>query len=113
LTIADSISKNWHEVGVKSEVQVSSLIPQDYQCFLAILDIPHDPDQYSIWHSTQTQSNLSKYQNPRIDKLLEDGRIELNTEERKVIYLDFQRFLLEDAPAVFLYHPVVYSIERK
>jgi len=44
---------------------------------------------------------------------LEDGRIELDTEVRKKIYFDFQRFLLEDAPAAFLVNPVSYTVTRK
>ena len=112
LETADSIVKDWEAVGVKTELQVSSGIPTEYQAFLAIYDIPKDPDQYAIWHSTQINSNISKYQNPRIDKLLEDGRGELAQTERRNIYLDFQRFLVEDSPAIFLYHPVSYTIIR-
>lgn len=113
LTTAEEISDQWKEIGVNSLVQVSSVIPTDFQAFLTIFDIPVDPDQYSLWHSTQVNSNISKYKNPRIDKLLEDGRISLNLEERRGIYIDFQRFLLEDLPAAFLYHPTLYNIERK
>lgn len=112
LTVAESIAKDWNEVGVKSSVQVSSGVPSEYQALLAIFDIPGDPDQYSVWHSTQTSSNITRYKDARIDKLLEDGRVELNLEERKKIYLDFQRFLVEDSPAIFLYHPVSYTIKR-
>ena len=50
--------------------------------------------------------------NPKIDKLLEDGRKENNKEERKEIYHDFQRFLVEDCPAVFLHELATYSISR-
>lgn len=113
LKVAEKVATYWQEVGVKTNVQVVSALPEDYEAFLAIYDIPKDPDQYAVWHTTQTQTNVSKYSNPRIDKLLEDGRVELNVDERKKIYLDFQRFLLEDAPAVFLYHPVSYTITRK
>lgn len=113
LSVAESIARDWAEVGVKGNVQVSSGIPAEYQALLAIFDIPEDPDQYSIWHSTQTSTNITRYQNPRIDKLLEDGRVELNLEERKKIYLDFQRFLVEDSPAAFLYHPTTYTVKRK
>lgn len=113
LSIAEKISKDWLALNIKTNIIVSSIIPSEFDAFLAILDIPKDPDQYSLWHSTQSSTNISSYQNQRIDKLLEDGRIELNLEERKKIYLDFQRFLVEDCPAVFLYHPSVYKIERK
>ena len=113
LLVAESIARDWAEVGVTGNVQVSSGVPAEYQALLAIFDIPEDPDQYSIWHSTQTSTNITRYQNPRIDKLLEDGRVELNLEERKKIYLDFQRFLVEDSPATFLYHPTTYTVKRK
>lgn len=112
LSVAESIAKDWAEAGVTGNVQVSSGVPAEYQTLLAIFDIPEDPDQYSIWHSTQTPTNITRYQSPRIDKLLEDGRVELNLEERKKIYLDFQRFLVEDLPAAFLYHPVNYTIRK-
>ena len=113
LPVAEKIADYWKQAGVNTIVQVSSGIPTDFQAYLAILDVPKDPDQYIIWHSTQNVSNISSFQNPRIDKLLEDGRVELKTEERKKIYLDFQRFLVEELPAAFLYHPTTYAVERK
>ena len=113
LTVAENISEQWKNIKINSIVQVSSVIPSDFQAFLTILDIPIDPDQYSLWHSTQENTNISGYKNPRIDKLLEDGRKTLTIEERKKIYIDFQRFLVEDSPAAFLYYPNLYTIERK
>jgi peptide/nickel transport system substrate-binding protein len=110
---AELISKDWQAIGVKVNLQVMANIPSDYQALLAIFDTPDDPDQYSIWHSTQTSTNITHYQNPRIDKLLEDGRGELNVEDRKKIYLDFQRFLVEDSPAAFLYYPSTYTVSRR
>lgn len=113
LKVAERVAEQWKDLGINVDVQVVSILPQDYQAFMAIYNIPIDPDQYSIWHSTQSGTNISKLNNPRIDKLLEDGRLELNQSEREKIYLDFQRFLLEEAPAVFLYHPVSYTVRRK
>ena len=113
IELSETISKYWTEVGIKTQVQVSSIIPNEFQAYLTILDIPNDPDQYPLWHSTQTSTNISNYSSPRIDKLLEDGRSAIKNDERKKIYLDFQRFLVEDTPAVFLYHPTFYTIEKK
>ena len=48
----------------------------------------------------------------KIDKLLESGRKESDQEKREKIYFDFQRYLVEDAPAVFLFHPTTYTISR-
>ena len=113
LSVAEKVADNWKSIGIDTQVLVTSVIPSDYQVYLTIYDIPYDPDQYFLWHSTQTNTNITNYKNPRIDKLLEDGRLELNIEERKNIYLDFQRFLMEDSPAAFLYYPVWYDIARK
>lgn len=113
LKTAERVKKDWEEAGVICEVQIVTNVPENYQAFLATVDIPKDPDQYSLWHSTQTATNISRLKNPRIDKLLEDGRRELDKEIRKKIYLDFQRFLVEEVPAVFLYHPTFYTISRK
>ena len=113
LSVAEKIANDWNRINVDTVVQVSSIIPNEFQVYLTVLDVPADPDQYSLWHSTQLGTNISRYSNPRIDKLLEDGRSELNMEERKKIYLDFQRFLTEDSPAAFLYHPETYTISRK
>lgn len=113
LGIAEKIVNDWSKIGVNTDLQVTSVVPQDYQAFITTFNIPDDPDQYSLWHSAVTETNITKYKNPRIDKLLEDGRLELNQEERKKIYFDFQKFLLEDSPAVFLFHPVWYNIIRK
>jgi peptide/nickel transport system substrate-binding protein len=113
LNSAEKIAKNWQAAGVNVNLQVISQVPSDYQAFLAIFDIPDDPDQYSMWHSTQTATNITHYQNPRIDKLLEDGRSEINIDARKKIYFDFQRFLVEDSPAAFLFYPTTYTIGRK
>lgn len=113
LDTAEKIKQFWERIGISTQVQVSSIVPTDYQAFLVILDIPKDPDQYSLWHSTQMSSNISNFSNNRIDKLLEEGRVEMDYEARKKIYIDFQRFLLEEIPAAFLYHPMYYTIKRK
>ncbi|MBI4058637.1 ABC transporter substrate-binding protein [Candidatus Microgenomates bacterium] len=113
LSVAEQIAAQWQAVGIKTNVQVASGVPEKFQALLATEIIPPDPDQYNMWHSTQTSSNITNYKNPRIDKLLEDGRRTLKQEERQKIYLDFQRFLVEDSPVIFLYHPVTYTISRK
>ncbi len=109
---AEIIKKSWDDIGIKVNIAVSSVPPSDYQVFLTVFDSPTDPDQYIYWHSTQNENNWSNYSNPRIDKLLEDGRKLSNVEDRKKTYLDFQRYLSEDVPAIFLYHPDWFDIIR-
>jgi len=112
LDTAQSIAASWTNLGVLTTVRVESTVPQDFQVLLSAQDVPSDPDQYPFWHSTQSQTNVTGYSNVKIDKLLEDGRSELDQEKRKLIYADFQRRLVEDAPAIFLYYAKLYSIKR-
>ncbi|TSC85460.1 MAG: Uncharacterized protein G01um101416_847 [Microgenomates group bacterium Gr01-1014_16] len=112
LSLAEDIQKDWAALGLDVQVQVSPDIPSDYQVLLLAQAIPTDPDQYSLWHSTQA-GNITRLNNPRIDKLLEDGRKTLDIEARKSIYADFQKFLLEESPAIFLFHPHTYTISRQ
>ncbi len=113
LDIAESIATSWRDVlGIQVEVKVVSSVTNDYQVLLADFNPPIDPDQYSIWHSTQN-TNFTNFSNLKIDKLLEDGRRTSDQKLRKEIYQDFQRFLLEDCPAVFLFKSGSYTISRK
>lgn len=110
---AQKIADSWQELGFLVQVKVVRSFPSDFDVFLGILEVPPDPDQYPLWHSTQKETNITHYNNPKIDKLLEDGRKAQNKEERLKIYADFQRYLVEDAPVKFLINPIVYTISRK
>lgn len=100
-------------VQIQVEVKISNFPDtQNFETLLIAQESPPDPDQYALWHSGQA-SNITKYKNTRIDSLLEKGRQVVEKEERKTIYQEFQQFLLEDAPAVFLRHLEAYEIRRK
>lgn len=103
--VGEKIVKKWNELGIKSSLKIESGIPQNFQSLLIEQKIPADPDQYSLWQSTQTETNVSKYISPRVDKDLEDGRKITNLDTRRNLYLDFQKVLLDDSPATFLYFP--------
>lgn len=112
--MADEMKQNLVDAGLPTEVNIIPFgKPDTFDLFLAVWRVPVDPDQYYFWHSTQQQSNVTGYKNPKIDKLLEDGRDTLKVSERKKIYENFQRSLVDDFPATFLYYPNTYIIKRK
>ncbi len=113
VNVAEQIKKDWEKLNINTEISVSPDIPSDFQILLVAQSIPVDPDQYSLWHSTQESTNFTRLNNPRIDKLLEDGRKTYDINARKKIYQDFQKYLVEEAPAVFLFYPHSYTIIRK
>ncbi len=110
--VADNIAVHWKKLGIETQITQVDGVPSDYQAYLGEFPVLKDPDQYSIWHTGQA-SNITNYRNLRIDKLLEDGRRTSNPTERKNLYLDFQKYLIDDMPAAFLYFPYTYTLSRK
>jgi len=68
-----------------------------------------DPDSivYPLFHSSSIKSgaNEMRYSNPIVDKLLEEARKIRIPEERKKLYQEIEKRILDDAPCIFLYHP--------
>lgn len=114
LSTAESIKNAWKSIlGIDATITVENQIDlNNFEAVLSYGSIPHDPDQYLFWHSTQTSTNITKFNNSRIDKLLEDGRQTFDQQERKNIYQDFQKFLLEESPVIFLSYPTTFTISR-
>ncbi len=110
--LAGLVAADWKKIGINTKIEQVEVVPDIYQAFLGDLTLPKDPDQYTLWHSGAT-SNITHYKNLRIDKLLEDGRRTSDKSERKQIYDDFQKYLIDDMPAAFLYFPYTYNLTRK
>lgn len=112
MDIAEKLKAEYKKIGIDVTIESVDSFPQSFQMFLGDFSVSKDPDQYTLWHSNQ-QNNISKYKNLRIDKLLEDGRKEVEIGERQKIYSDFEKYLLDDSPATFLYFPYKYDLLRK
>ncbi len=110
--VASKVASSWKQIGIASKLKVGTGLPDTFQILIYPIKLPIDPDQYVLWHSSQL-SNISKYKNLRIDKLLEDGRVTSDIEKRKEIYADFQKYIIDDVPASFLYFPYNYTLGRK
>lgn len=109
---AKFISNSFEKLNFNTKIEIVDQVPNSFQIFLGDFQVPNDPDQYVLWHSS-TEQNITKFNNMRIDKLLEDGRKTTNLDERKKIYTDFQKYLLDESPATFLYFPYEYELRRK
>jgi peptide/nickel transport system substrate-binding protein len=107
------IQRRLKKVGIQANVRAiewASFISRfiktgDFDVVILGWGLGLDPDQFNIWHSSQQapgQFNFIGYNNPNIDKLLEQGRTELNPDKRQKIYHEFSRVLLEDSPIVYL-----------
>jgi len=112
--IAEIIQERLKEIGVQTDIQTIewAAFLKEYirqKRFDAIVlgwGTGTDPDQYSIWHSSQSgpeQLNSISYTNPEVDALLEKGRASCHQKERVATYHRIQEILAEDQPYIFLY----------
>ncbi len=117
LQIAEILKDEWADLGVHVNIEPFNLNnlaedilkPHNYHLLLIGHEVGTDPDRYAWWHSTQSEFpglNFSGYENMRADRALEEGRKVIEKEQRIKHYQNFETVLLEDNPAIFLYHPV-------
>ena len=69
-------------------------------------DVDMDPKQ--IWHSDSAGkggSNFISYKNPAVDKLIDDGRAELDRAKRIKIFRQAYKMIADDAPYAFMFEP--------
>lgn len=65
-----------------------------------------EQDLKQIWHSTSAQtggSNYISYSNPKVDKLIDQAREELNREKRLKLWKKVYGIIAEEAPYAFMF----------
>ena len=121
---AHLLKTQWEKAGIKvniqtyslSDVQQNYIRPREYEALLFGQSIGNNPDPYSFWYSSQKKDpglNLSLFGNADSDKLIANGRVEFNSQKRAQDYIDFQKILLKENPAIFLYTPkYIYPLSK-
>jgi ABC-type transport system substrate-binding protein len=84
--------------------------PNDFDTYLGGWSTALDPDDFSIFNSgeiptkdTPSANNFPGWKNADADKLLSDGRTELDQAKRKAIYDQFQVLIHNELPYYFLW----------
>ncbi len=72
-----------------------------------------DPDSFifPLFHSSQRTH--TRFKNKEIDELIEKARKERNIFKRKEIYNIIEQKIIEEAPCVFLYHPLINALRNE
>lgn len=109
------------EIGVEIKIQSleSATIMEksaegDYE--LSFLSYTYnDPDiLYMLFHSSQINGlNISRTNHPGLDKLLENGRVEMNLEKRAALYAKAQKIIVEEAYWIPLYTENIFHVVNK
>ncbi len=115
--LANRIARLWEEeLGIHVTIKAldpdlirESIIPsREFEVLLYGQQVGRDPDRYINWHSTQVAPkglNIPGLKQVRVDRALEEGRKVSDEATRHVHYDDFQTTIMEQMPAIFLYHP--------
>lgn len=93
-------------------VEFSALIEQttppkwDYDALLLGWSLATFPDQFSIFHSSQSEKGLNNiwYKNEEVDKLLVDAKNLSDRKEYSKAYEKIYELIAEDQPYTFLYY---------
>jgi peptide/nickel transport system substrate-binding protein len=111
---ATIIQRDLKRVGIKVSIRVlewaaflkNFINKRNYEACLLGWQTGPEPNQIDIWNSEkigETQLNFITYQNPEVDKLLDEGASTYNRDQRKKYYDEFQAIIAEDQPYTFLY----------
>lgn len=120
---AEYIKSVWDELGVETTVaffEQTDLVqviirPRDYQALLFGTDYGHTLDMYPFWHSSQKNDpglNVALYTNITTDTLLETARTTQDVAEQIDALSSFEKELMDETPAIFLYSPTFTYVIR-
>ena len=111
--IAVLAQRQWREIGIAATPRLyewSTFIntyinPRNFDACILGWSLGVDPDQYSMWHSSQIKDgfNFISYRNEEIDRLLVSGRREYQKERRKAIYHRIHEIMAREQPYTFLF----------
>lgn len=117
--MADLISQDLFEIGIGAEAtpaNINEFTDRNFEAgsYDAVLfsKSSHDSINMLAWDSPSL-ANISRFSNREIDSLLGRLRAETDIEQKKEIYSKMQRIFEEEAPAVFLYNPLIYTAVNK
>lgn len=116
LMTAQIIQQRLKQVGVDVQIRIvewAAFLKEfidkgNFEVVLLAWMTSQDPDMYDIWHSSKTKPgelNFIGYNNPEVDRLLEEGRSTFDSMKRKKAYYRIQEILAEEQPYTFLYVP--------
>ncbi len=72
-----------------------------------------DPENFiDILFHSGAQQNLGDYNNPALDAILEEARVERDVTRRIRLYQQAEEILVQDAPAIFLHHSISYILVK-
>ena len=108
---AEVIQAQLKEIGINVQINevdgagMSSLVSSgDFICGLWGIGFNSCGDEVRRVYYTNGSNNRSWYTNPEVDKLIDEGVVEMDDAARKEIYKQIQEIAIEDLPVICLYY---------
>lgn len=116
IAVGEQITNTFNQLGIKTELDIhdindltSEVIrPREYEIILFGNVINRDLDYYAFWHSSQRNDpglNLASYASIDSDKALDKARNTIDMDDKLELLQKFEKEVINDVPAVFLYSP--------
>lgn len=125
LDVAESIKKDWEELGIRvniikvdnSSLNNELIVNHNFEAFLYGQIVGLDPDVISFWHSSKIGGqglNLSGYNSSEVDALLSEARQAANNFDLRLEkYKKFQEIISAEMPVIFLYSPSYTYVQTR
>ena len=118
--VAVYLAEQWSKAGISVSVESTAdnlferLSRRQFDMALVETLLPGDPDPYPLWHQTQIDGgqNFSGWNSTRASRMLEQGRLSVDQNERIKFYYAFQQIFMDEMPALILYHPTYSYVVR-
>lgn len=121
LNEAQVIQAQLAQIGITVEIESMELqtyvdrwLAGDFEAAIALNG--GRPDPYTMyaryWPSSGNLNNVAGYSDPVLDDLFERGRSESDPEVRKAIFNEFETYITEQAPWVWLYVGFEYTAQQ-
>ena len=111
--MAEALQQQFAEAGIKAEILTgeytairSTVTAGDYDAWYVGWGGGTDPDR-NMWNSFHSDGwfNWVNYNNPEVDRLLDEARSISDIERRAELYREAQRIISDEAPMVFIKFP--------
>ncbi|MGI6684168.1 MAG: glutathione ABC transporter substrate-binding protein [Bacillota bacterium] len=115
--VSENLQAQWAEAGINVKIRqwefqalMSEVKKGEFDMvLLGWSPSTGDADQglYPVFHSSQwpPASNRAHYNNATVDKLLEDAKVEVDSDKRAELYKEAQQIITDEAAWTFLYYP--------
>lgn len=125
INVAETVKADWEAIGIKTNLQIepssqiiqTTIKPRAYDILIYGEVVSAGMDLYPFWHSSQSGDaglNLSEFKNREADGFLEKARASRTKEDKEKNLISFQNIVMEEMPAIFLYHPTyTYPVAEK